>query len=156
MYKIERRVQVFAGFAGIIAFGLAQAAAEERRADDIVRALAPALTRSLSSGPSATAPEQAADEAFVNSVRDRGPRSLSVGEVDHLDRIVSARKEIDFEMKFAYNSAALTGKDKEIAEDLGKALSSPALKDQTFLIMGHTDAKGSNSFNQKLSERRAA
>ncbi len=159
MFKIEHRVQIFAGFAGItalgLALGLAQAAAGEQRAADFVRALAPTLTRSLSSGPSAANPEQAADEAFVNSIRDRDARSLSVGEVDHLDKIVSHSQNVDAELKFAYNSAALVGKDKEIADELGQALSNPSLKDQTFLIMGHTDAKGSNAFNQKLSDRRA-
>lgn len=156
MFKIARRGQIFAGFAAIIAAGLAPAAAGEQRAADIARALAPTVTRSLSSGPSPAAPEQAADEAFVNSVRDRGGRSLSGGEVDHLDKIISQRQDVDVEITFAYGSAALKGNDLEIAEDLGKALSRRELKDQTFLIMGHTDAKGSNAFNQKLSERRAA
>ncbi len=156
MFRIALRVQVFAGFAGIVAAGLAPAAAGEQRASDIARALAPTVTRSLSSGPSTATPEQTDDEAFVNSVRDRGARSLSGGEVDHLDKIISQRKDVDVEMTFAYGSATLKGKDLEIAEDLGKALSRRELKDQTFLIMGHTDAKGSNAFNQKLSERRAA
>ncbi len=155
MIKIGNRNYLYAGLAASIAFAVAQASAEELRANDMVRALAPTLTRSLSSGPAA-APEQAADEAFVNSVRDRGKRSLSVGEVDHLDKIVSQRKDLNIEMKFDYNSAVLTGRNLEVAHELGKALSSPDLKDQTFLIMGHTDAKGSDPSNQKLSERRSA
>lgn len=155
MFKVARKNCIFTGLAvAALALGAAQAAAEDIHANDMVRALAPALTRSLSSN--APAPEQAADEAFVNSVRDRGKRSLSANEVDKLDTIVSKRKDVDIEMKFNYNSAVLTGKDLEAAQELGKALSSPELKDQTFLIMGHTDAKGSDVSNQKLSERRAA
>jgi hypothetical protein len=34
---------------------------------------------------------------------------------------------------------------------LGRALGSPALKGATFLIGGHTDAAGDNSYNQSLS-----
>ena len=38
---------------------------------------------------------------------------------------------------------------------LGKALSNPDLKGSTFVVAGHTDAVGSESYNQELSERRA-
>jgi outer membrane protein OmpA-like peptidoglycan-associated protein len=38
---------------------------------------------------------------------------------------------------------------------LGQALSSPQLASSTFVLAGHTDAKGSDPFNQDLSERRA-
>ena len=40
-------------------------------------------------------------------------------------------------------------------EALGKALTDPALKGNTFILAGHTDAKGKASYNQALSERRA-
>jgi len=38
---------------------------------------------------------------------------------------------------------------------LGKALTSPDLKGGTFIVAGHTDGKGSDTYNQGLSERRA-
>ena len=38
---------------------------------------------------------------------------------------------------------------------LGKALTNPELKGTTFVLAGHTDAKGGDSYNQDLSERRA-
>ena len=38
---------------------------------------------------------------------------------------------------------------------LGKALSNPDLKGSTFIVAGHTDAAGGESYNQELSERRA-
>ena len=38
---------------------------------------------------------------------------------------------------------------------LGKALSDPNLKGSTFVVAGHTDAAGSEGYNQDLSERRA-
>ena len=42
------------------------------------------------------------------------------------------------------------------AQELGKALSQmPSLKGSTFVVAGHTDAVGSEPYNQELSERRA-
>ena len=38
---------------------------------------------------------------------------------------------------------------------LGKALSDPSLVNERFRIAGHTDAVGSDDYNQKLSEARA-
>ena len=39
--------------------------------------------------------------------------------------------------------------------ELGKALTSEDLKGRTFILAGFTDAKGSETYNQGLSERRA-
>jgi outer membrane protein OmpA-like peptidoglycan-associated protein len=38
---------------------------------------------------------------------------------------------------------------------LGRALTNADLKGSTFVVAGHTDAAGGESFNQDLSERRA-
>ena len=38
---------------------------------------------------------------------------------------------------------------------LGRALTSADLKGSTFIVAGHTDAAGSEAYNQDLSERRA-
>ena len=39
--------------------------------------------------------------------------------------------------------------------ELGKALTTEDLKGRTFILSGFTDAKGSETYNQGLSERRA-
>ena len=39
---------------------------------------------------------------------------------------------------------------------LGRALTNPDLQGSVFLIGGHTDAKGDDDYNQRLSERRAS
>ena len=39
--------------------------------------------------------------------------------------------------------------------EVGKALSNSKLTGNTFVLAGHTDAKGSDAYNQDLSERRA-
>ena len=39
---------------------------------------------------------------------------------------------------------------------LGQALTDPKLIENRFILVGHTDAKGGDAYNQALSERRAA
>ena len=45
---------------------------------------------------------------------------------------------------------------KPSLDELGKTLTDPKLTGGTFLIAGHTDAKGSDEYNLALSQRRAA
>ena len=60
----------------------------------------------------------------------------------------------DSGLLFAYDSDAIQGNARtnltELAQSLGK------YSDTDVLIVGHTDATGSDSYNQSLSERRAA
>lgn len=63
---------------------------------------------------------------------------------------------INFHVTFAYDSADLQNDSLITLDALGAALSDPSLKQFTFMIAGHTDARGSEDYNQKLSERRAA
>jgi outer membrane protein OmpA-like peptidoglycan-associated protein len=62
---------------------------------------------------------------------------------------------IDIYVNFAYNSAELETDARITLDRLGTALSDPRLKAFNFMIAGHTDAKGGDDYNQKLSERRA-
>jgi len=43
-----------------------------------------------------------------------------------------------------------------VLEPLGQALIDPKLRNSRFVLVGHADAKGSDGYNQVLSERRAA
>jgi outer membrane protein OmpA-like peptidoglycan-associated protein len=154
MSKSEPRLGRSAILAAAILFSV-QGVAMAQDAAAITKALSAPVTRGLTTGPSVT-PEHIAEEQFVQGLGKRGPdRSLTVSEVSKLDAIVATRRDIDFEMHFALNSAELRGKDREVVEQLGVALGGSALKDSTFLIMGHTDTRGSAKANQKLSERRA-
>jgi len=133
-----------------------------RAADDvtegqILRALTPKkpLTRSLSMTPPAEQAAPTAETKFVDSLRNRTTRSLSSGERQQIAAVAKDKPNIDLEITFDYNSANISAKAQPAVEALGKALSSPDLKGSTFLVAGHTDAIGSDSFNQDLSERRA-
>lgn len=58
-------------------------------------------------------------------------------------------------VEFATGSDKLTPEAKSTLDTLGKALNSAELKPCCFEIDGHTDSVGGDSYNQKLSERRA-
>lgn len=62
---------------------------------------------------------------------------------------------IDVEVLFDFNSTDVTPVAAEGLMTLGRALADPRLADGKFVIAGHTDAKGSQPFNQALSDRRA-
>jgi outer membrane protein OmpA-like peptidoglycan-associated protein len=143
------------------AFSITMArAAEDVTEDQIVRALAPAkkpLTRGLSVGPQTqTDPETTAAEGrFVQTLRNRATRSLSTAEREQIATIVQDKPKIDLEINFDYNSSNISAKSLPSVQALGRALSNPDLKGSTFVVAGHTDAAGGDSYNQDLSERRA-
>src|SRR5216684_6064534 len=141
-----------------LCFGLGKAvAADDVTEDQIVRALAPKkpLTRGLSSGPQADPAAIAAEGRFVQTIRGRATRSLSSSEREEIATIAKDKPNIDLEITFDYNSADIGKKSMPSVQALGKALTNPDLKGSTFVVAGHTDAIGSEAYNQDLSERRA-
>lgn len=56
---------------------------------------------------------------------------------------------------FEFDSSSLTPAAKRQLEPLADALNSNELRQYSFIVEGHTDAAGSASYNQSLSERRA-
>jgi outer membrane protein OmpA-like peptidoglycan-associated protein len=130
-------------------------AAEERSADDIIKALKPQrITRGLTTSP-ADAARNAQETKFVNSLRNRPTRSLTFAEREQITSIAKKRPSIDLEVNFDYNSDNIGSKAVPQVTALGDALASPDLKGSTFILAGHTDAKGGDTYNQGLSERRA-
>jgi outer membrane protein OmpA-like peptidoglycan-associated protein len=126
-------------------------AAEEASQDQIIRALKPRVTRGLTAQPAPAAE----DAGFVETLRNRTTRSLSSEEREKIATIATERPSIDLEINFDFNSANISSRSMSQVSALARALSSGELKGGTFLLAGHTDAKGSDSFNQELSERRA-
>jgi outer membrane protein OmpA-like peptidoglycan-associated protein len=126
--------------------------------DEIVRALAPPkkpLTRGLSIAPQADPAPNAAETKLIQSVRGRATRSLSSTEREEIASAAKDKPNIDLEITFDYNSANISAKSLPSVQALGKALTSSDLKGSTFIVAGHTDAAGSEAYNQDLSERRA-
>ena len=124
--------------------------------DQIVHALQPRpVTRGLSAGPQADPTAKAREISFVQTLRNRKTRSLSLGEREQIAEIASTKPKIDLDIQFDYNSANITATSMPSVQALGKALTDVNLKGSTFVVAGHTDAIGSDTYNQDLSERRA-
>jgi outer membrane protein OmpA-like peptidoglycan-associated protein len=146
-----------------LSFGVGSALAGDQNVteDQIVRALAPPpkapLTRGLSVGPQTQVDPAAvaAEGRFVQTIRGRATRSLSVSEREEIATIAKDKPNIDLEITFDYNSADISAKSLPSVQALGKALTNPDLKGSTFIVAGHTDAAGGEAYNQDLSERRA-
>jgi outer membrane protein OmpA-like peptidoglycan-associated protein len=106
--------------------------------------------------PSATDDTSRTEERkFLNALKNRTTRSLTLDEREHISEIAKERPSVDVEIKFDYRSAKIGPVAVPSLVALGKALTSPELKGTTFFVAGHTDAKGSIPFNQDLSEKRA-
>jgi len=144
-----------------LCFGVVGAVAGDNVTEDqIVRALVPVkkpLTRGLSVGPQTeTDPAAVAAEGrFVEKIRGRTTRSLSSTEREEIATMAKDKPNIDLEITFDYNSADISTKSLPSVQALGKALTNPDLKGSTFIVAGHTDASGGDTYNQDLSERRA-
>jgi outer membrane protein OmpA-like peptidoglycan-associated protein len=153
----------FGAIISIVTIGVAlsisvgKALAEDVTEDQIVRALASPtkpLTRGLSAGPKID-PAAHQVNKFVDTIRGRATRSLSSAEREEIATIAKDKPKIDLEITFDYNSATISAKSLASVQALGRALTSSELKGSTFIVAGHTDAAGSDAYNQDLSERRA-
>jgi outer membrane protein OmpA-like peptidoglycan-associated protein len=69
--------------------------------------------------------------------------------------IAQGLPSVDLEVHFDYKSARITPQAVDLLTALGRALSDERLAGQTFLITGHTDAKGGPTYNLRLSQARA-
>ena len=137
--------------------GLAIAGDNVISADQISKALQPKpMTRGLSAGgQQVDTAAQEKEAKFVNSLRNRSTRSLSLGEREEVAQLAANKPKIDLEIRFDYNSADIAKTSVQAVQELGKALSDASLKGSTFVVAGHTDAVGGEEYNQGLSERRA-
>lgn len=84
----------------------------------------------------------------LNTAADT-PESTGGGEEAGLKTAV-------LDVKFAFDSAALTPAATELLRRLGQALSSEDLRAYRFRMEGHTDSLGTEAYNLALSQRRAA
>jgi outer membrane protein OmpA-like peptidoglycan-associated protein len=155
-HRLSATAAITLGAALSMTAGLAFAGDNNVSADQILNALQPKpLTRSLSIGPQADPAVQAREIGFVDTLRNRKTRSLSMNERQEIAEIASTKPKIDLDIQFDYNSADISKASMPAVQELGKALSNANLRGSTFVVAGHTDAVGGESYNQDLSERRA-
>ena len=155
-HRLSGLAAITLGAALSMTAGLALAGDNNVSADQILNALQPKpLTRGLTAGPQADPAVEAKQIRFVDTLRNRKTRSLSLGEREEIADIASTKPKIDLEIQFDYNSADISKNSMPAVQELGKALSNSSLKGSTFVVAGHTDAIGGETYNQDLSERRA-
>lgn len=118
---------------------------------EALRAKAP-LTRSLSLPDPARSRRE---RALIESLARKATRAITVEERNEVADIAASRPQVDLEIGFAFDSAAIEPAAMPVIEALGGALADGSLHGATFLVAGHTDAKGTAAYNQLLSERRA-
>jgi hypothetical protein len=98
--------------------------------------------------PTSVAGELVSSDDLIEQLTPKGERGLaSVGIVG---------PAINLTIQFDFNAATLTATARQQLDNVGLALSSEQLANFDFLLVGHTDAVGSRSYNQALSEQRAA
>ena len=93
-----------------------------------------------------TQPKLSADDLRSNAVQVEGRRRRAEP---------APGPSIDLAVNFEYASAKLTADARIVLDNLGQALSDPALSNSRFRIAGHTDARGSDAYNLALSRQRA-
>lgn len=128
--------------------------------EQLIEALKSKTSRGVTpSTPEAANPtgQDAQADAVLQELRNKVSRGLSVTEMDRSKAAsaVRSKPKFDYEVGFEFGSDQLSTSALPYLSALGRAMQSPELKDGTFLVAGHTDAKGTAPFNQKLSERRA-
>ena len=166
MTKISAKRNLFVAILSVLSIGAAISfAVGPARAqnnvseDEIVRALTPKakapLTRGLSIGDRVEPAVNPEETKLLDSVRGRSTRSLSSAERQEIADVAKDKPNIDLTINFDYNSAEISARSLPEVQKLGRALTSSGLQGSTFLLAGHTDAAGSDSYNQDLSERRA-
>ena len=131
---------------------MAGQAADAPTAEDLVKQL-------QNRGPAPGAGKPGAGRV-VNSKRPpeiKGGRKLTaqergdVAETVRRDNLPTA----DLEIYFDFDSASVMPAALPVLRTLGQALSDGRLAGGTFIVGGHTDAKGEADYNQSLSQRRA-
>ena len=111
-----------------------------------------------------TANAQTSKEEIVRSLAPKGGVTRSIRtrkievipgkEAEVLDNNKNLPK-INLTIEFEYDSHQPTREGELQLAALGEALRDPKLNGFRFMLAGHTDARGSDSYNQSLSERRA-
>jgi outer membrane protein OmpA-like peptidoglycan-associated protein len=118
-------------------------------------------TDEIISGLQAKAPDAAthltADEIIrkIKNLVIVEPSGISSPKVAEIAPLVANLPSISMEIYFEYNSAAISPESMPSLLALGKALIDPRLRSDQFIVGGHTDAVGSDTYNLKLSQARA-
>lgn len=131
-----KRTTATSAFVAAILLAAGPASAQDVTSDAIVEALVPRV--------------QAVEGKPVPGVRSMRGIAVEQPAVDPVEP-----PSIDIRIGFAFDSADLDPDAIVTLRRLGDALADPRLADYSFMIAGHTDAKGTAEYNLRLSDDRA-
>jgi len=80
---------------------------------------------------------------------------LEVGTQISRDRRFSIRPGVNLPVQFDFDRSDLNSDGIRQVTELGKALTREKMRSWSFLLVGHTDIRGTRAYNQVLSEKRA-
>ena len=105
--------------------------------------------------PAVSAAPAAQSLAVAVAVAVAAPQAVTV--VDHPAELAqpTVRPSLSLLIQFDFNSARVRPESQQALANLSVALQSPELRNSTFALEGHTDAKGSADYNVRLSALRA-
>ena len=83
------------------------------------------------------------------------PEVIPDEEVRSISRQEAPEKDVQITIEFAYDSDILTSISKRQLDPFGEAMQEGGTEDIVFVVEGHTDAAGAESYNMELSYRRA-
>jgi len=69
--------------------------------------------------------------------------------------LVPTQAKLDLTIHFDFNSDKLQDRSKPLLDNLATAMRNDRLSELKFRVEGHTDAKGTATYNEALSKRRA-
>ena len=91
--------------------------------------------------------------------RTRSLRNLSVEAVDQAAEATPpapvVKPSLSLQIQFEFNSAQISPVSQQALLNLSTALKAAELSASKFEVEGHTDAKGNDAYNLKLSQQRA-
>jgi OOP family OmpA-OmpF porin len=127
--------------------------------DSILKSLTPTGTigpsrgiRAVNPAPEAAAPSGTAGSAPSGTGRATPSRTAAAASSGS----AGAAPSVSLSVQFQTGSAQLTAPAMQTLNQLGQALSQPALAPYRFRIEGHTDTVGTAAYNKQLSDERAA
>ena len=80
---------------------------------------------------------------------------LEIGAQSSRDRRFAVRPGVNIPVQFDFDRSDLNSRGMRQITELGEALIREKMRSRSFLLVGHTDKRGTPAYNQVLSEKRA-
>jgi outer membrane protein OmpA-like peptidoglycan-associated protein len=94
------------------------------------------------------------DDQIANALKPAKTRGISMRGLKRT-QTAEAASSVNLNIPFEYNSSELKPEASAQLKQLQSALTKDTLRNDRFLVAGHTDAKGNAQYNKQLSLRRA-